>query len=102
MLSERMQIMIEYRDVLLEIIDLEDRIMGPEVVKEAIQKEPQKKPEEKPAKKAAVDKGKIIVLHQAGWSCRDIAEDVKCSESSVYYVLKEYKQNEGGEKNDTV
>ena len=99
MLSERMQIMIEYRDMLLEILDLEDRIMGPEAVKEAIKKAPAKAPEKKPEKKAvkkvAVDKGKILALAKAGWKKADIANDVKCSEATVYSVLKEANAQNG-------
>ena len=95
MISERMQIMIEYRDVLREILDLEEQIMGVEpfidekAVKEDKKEEDTDPEQKKTTKKITVDKGKIIALRNAGWKYKDIAEDVGCSEATVYSVLKE-------------
>ena len=47
------------------------------------------KTEKKPVKTVKVDKGRIIALAKAGWKRKDIAEDAKCSEATVYAVLKE-------------
>ena len=88
-MSERMREAIEYRDLLLEILDLRDQVFGKT-------EEPQDEPapeEKKPAKKTVkVDKGRIIALAKAGWKRKDIAEDAKCSEATVYAVLKEAKE----------
>lgn len=100
MVNERMQIAIEYKNLLLEILDLEEKIFGDEELPEAKpivpiveKKEPEKKPEKKAVKKVAVDKGKILALAKAGWKKADIARDVKCSEATVYAVLKEAKED---------
>lgn len=46
--------------------------------------------------KRKIDVGKIKALRKAGWSARDIAIDVGCSEATVYNHLKkmEEKSNE--------
>ena len=41
MINERMQMLIKYRDILLEILALESQILGPEAIQRA------KKPEQK-------------------------------------------------------
>ena len=88
MISERMQLLIEYRDTLLQIKELENEILGiVAVTKPAEEKLPE--PEEKPVKKIKIDKGKILALAKAGWKGSDIARDVKCSENTVYKILKE-------------
>lgn len=49
--------------------------------------------EESAAKK--VDHGKILALHQAGWSQKNIAEEMKITPSAVCQILKKMKA--GGE-----
>lgn len=48
------------------------------------------KKEETPRK--PVDKGRIVALANAGWKVKEIAIDAKCSEATVYNVLKEAKK----------
>ena len=103
MLSERMQMAIEYKRIMLEIRNLEDQIFGKITETPVEETEPAKEeePAEEPKKRApkqnaknAVDKGKILALAKAGWKRKDIAEDVKCSEATVYAVLKEAKNDQ--------
>ena len=39
-----------------------------------------------------IDKGKIIALYRGMWKIKDIAEDVGCSQGTVYKVVNEYKE----------
>lgn len=41
---------------------------------------------DKPAARK-VDTGKVLALRKAGWIVKDIAEDVGCSEATVYNIL---------------
>lgn len=42
--------------------------------------------------KKKLDRGKIFALHEAGWTQRAIAEELKCSEGSVSMILKEKEE----------
>lgn len=42
--------------------------------------------------KKKLDRGKILALHEAGWTQRAIAEELRCSEGSVSMILKEEKE----------
>lgn len=44
--------------------------------------------------KQKVDHGKIRALFNAGWKICDIAMDVKCSEQTVYNVLKRAQESD--------
>ena len=39
-------------------------------------------------KQKQIDKGKIIALHNAGWSVTKIADEMKCAVSTVYKIIK--------------
>ena len=39
-------------------------------------------------KRKKIDRGKIIALHNAGWSGRKIADEMRCSIGTVYNVIK--------------
>lgn len=43
---------------------------------------------------AGIDKGKIIALHNAGWTGKQIAEEMRCSTNTVYNTIKKYKKIE--------
>ena len=49
-------------------------------------------PKKEEAPKKPVDKGRIVALANAGWKVKDIALDARCSEATVYNVLKEAKK----------
>lgn len=53
--------------------------------------EPAAKPEVAPPRKR-IDRGKLMALHNAGWTQRAIAEELGCAESSVSMILKEEKK----------
>lgn len=42
--------------------------------------------------KKKLDRGKILALHEAGWTQKAIAEELRCSEGSVSMILKEEKE----------
>ena len=42
--------------------------------------------------KKKLDRGKILALHNAGWTQKAIAEEIGCSEGSVSMILKEEKE----------
>lgn len=42
--------------------------------------------------KKKLDRGKILALHNAGWTQKAIAEELRCSEGSVSMILKEEKE----------
>lgn len=46
--------------------------------------------EDKPDKRRRVklDTGKVMSLHNAGWSNRKIADEMGCSEGTIWYFLK--------------
>ena len=51
----------------------------------------EEKQSEAPSKKK-LDRGKILALHNAGWTQKAIAEEIRCSEGSVSMILKEEKE----------
>jgi len=48
-----------------------------------------------------IDAGKVLALHKAGWSVKDIASELSCSDQTVYNALKERDQTNGKEENAT-
>ena len=52
------------------------------------------KPSEKEKSKKKIDKGKIIALHNAGWSGKKIADEMRCSVGTVYNTIKKYGRSE--------
>lgn len=66
-----------------------------DILKYAVTEKSEADPEEKeedPDKKAVkVDTGKIKALHKAGWSVAKIADEIGCSEQTVYNHLKRIK-----------
>ena len=52
------------------------------------------KPEAKAKASEKVDVGKIGALYKAGWSAKEIADELQCSEGTVYYHLKRIKEND--------
>ena len=45
-------------------------------------------PAKSPEKKPKLDTGKMIALRNAGWTVKDIAGELKCSEATIYNHLK--------------
>ena len=97
-MTENMQMAIEYRDLLLEILDLEGKVFGAEELPEEkpvvpiVEKKPEEKPKKPGGRKFKVDRGKILALHRAGWKAADIARDVSCSDWTVNKVIREAKE----------
>lgn len=98
----------ELRDMLLECLALQEKVFGttepepeeskaPQLVKEEEPEKPEAeqpvkaeapKPPEQPVKKAKkLDKGKIMALHNAGWSNEKIADEMKCSPRTVLNII---------------
>ena len=51
---------------------------------------PEKKPETKVKESKKLDHGKIMALHQGGWSVANIAYEMRCSEQTVRnHIAKE-------------
>ena len=48
--------------------------------------------------KKTIDRGKVKVLHEAGWSNAKIADEMKCSAGSVSMILKEFREQEEKEE----
>lgn len=46
-------------------------------------------PKEKKATGKAVDRGKVLALHKAGWSQAKIADEMSCHPSRISQILKE-------------
>lgn len=49
-------------------------------------------------KRSPVDTGKILALHNAGWTNKAIAEEMKMSEKSVWYYIDKAKKGKTDEK----
>lgn len=91
-------------------MDAEHEQTGPDrsepVQEEPKQEEPkQEEPKQEEPKKAEtkakpkatkktqpIDKGKIGALRKAGWAIAEIADEMKCSNATVYKVLNELKE----------
>ena len=43
-------------------------------------------------KRRAIDKGKVMALHNAGWSAAKIADELQCSTQTVYRIVSEAKE----------
>ena len=46
----------------------------------------------KPAGKRPIDKGKVVALHKAGWTVKNIAGDITASEETVEEVIKDWRE----------
>ena len=55
-------------------------------------KKPKAKP--KPAPKPGIDHGKIVALYKAGWKIPQIADELGCSQQTVYNHLAKEAQEE--------
>ena len=66
----------------------------PETVRLAEDKQSEAPPQGKArgGSKKKLDRGKILALHEAGWTQKAIAEELRCSEGSVSMILKEEKE----------
>lgn len=67
----------------------------PETVSLEEEKQPEAPPPQGKARggsKKKLDRGKILALHNAGWTQKAIAEELRCSEGSVSMILKEEKE----------
>lgn len=53
---------------------------------------------ESTGKRSSVDTGKILALHNAGWTNKAIAEEMKMSEKSVWYYIDKAKKGKTDEK----
>ena len=45
-----------------------------------------------------VDRGKMMALHNAGWTNKKIADEMACGEASVSTIIKLIKEKAEGEK----
>ena len=59
--------------------------------------DPEQKQKQKKPGKPATDRGKIGALHRAGWSTREIASEVGCSDQTVLNVIKELEADNDGD-----
>lgn len=50
-----------------------------------------KKPEKQPKRKK-LDYGRIVALHNAGWTQKEIGEDIGVSQNAVSVALRKYKE----------
>lgn len=64
-----------------------------EEAEEEKQSPPSAEPEKKSGRKK-IDRGKVLALHRAGWSNKNIADEMACSEASVSTILKEERNGE--------
>ena len=106
---ERIMIRIEDGGKMIQIkiekkekIDLEKLANQIKEQKKISQSDPEEKkePYKKPGKKGRgseqkkLDTGKIIALRKAGWQIDKIAEEMRCSTSSIYRVIKQEEDKE--------
>ena len=54
--------------------------------------EPEKEEPEKKSGRKKIDRGKVMALHNAGWTNKKIADEMACSEWSVSMILKELSE----------
>lgn len=50
--------------------------------------------------KLELDMGKVIALRNAGWSVKKIADEMRCSEPTIWNRLKELKEQEEDDNNE--
>jgi orotate phosphoribosyltransferase-like protein len=48
----------------------------------------------KPQTKPAIDRGKVRALRNAGWSAKEIADEMNCSEGTIWNIFSEFKREE--------
>ena len=93
-MTERMEKAIEYRDILREIEERENRIFGTEPTnalplhlvpakKAPEPKEEKPEPKKKGGVRVKIDRGKLFALKNAGWTNAEIALDLGCTEKHV-------------------
>lgn len=59
-------------------------------------------PDKKEGKRKLIDRGKVAALKNAGWSVKDIADEMRCSDKTIYYVLKKLEETKDENlKNET-
>ena len=95
-IKELAEIIRKMREDLEEVERILDKIAeGPQVVEVKLEMPEKKEPYKKPGKKGRgseqkkLDTGKILALHMAGWNALAIAEEMRCSQASVYRVIKQ-------------
>ena len=54
--------------------------------------ESEKEKPKKTGKRTKIDRGKVLALHNAGWTNKKIADEMACSEWSVSMILKELSE----------
>lgn len=52
----------------------------------------EKEKPKKTGKRTKIDRGKVMALHNAGWTNKKIADEMECSEWSVSMILKELSE----------
>ena len=102
-LEQLAEIIRKIREDLEAIEKILDKIQGcPPIIEVKMEeKEPYKKPGKKGrgSEQKKLDTGKILALYTAGWDPVKIAEEMRCSTSSVYRVIRqEEKKQEDREK----
>ena len=95
----RMKEAIEYRDILLEILALEEKVFGtsdePKHKPEVQQMKAEAEPEPEKPKKKPIDRQKVINMHKRGMINSAIAEELGCSYKTVWSIVNEYTSQEG-------
>ena len=89
--ESRVKAATDYRDLLLEIIALEEKIFGGTPEPE----EPKEKKTTGGIRRVKLDRGKCEALREAGWSLAKIAEEFGCSESTIYNAFKKWEGENG-------
>ena len=94
-LTEALNIVLSEAGAKYALDNYDDEEDQPEPVQEEPKKpEPKAEPVKAAPKKTAkpIDKGKIGALRKAGWTVAEIADEMKCSNATVYKVLNELKE----------
>lgn len=85
MLTDRMELVIEYIDKLKEAKELESQLFGDS---NALPVHLIQKPgRPKGGARVKIDRGKLYALKNAGWSNADIASELGCGEKTVANIL---------------
>lgn len=62
--------------------------------------EPVERPKRGRPKCKEIDKGRVLALHSAGWTQRQIADDVGCAQSMVSTILSKVEDEENGRQSE--
>lgn len=65
-----------------------------EVEEEPHKSEKPKKASKEPGKNQHYDRGKVAALTKAGWSVKQIADELGCTDNTVRYIQKKNKEAE--------